>query len=435
MYKLSFTVKILNKKQRGRKMKKRATSIIKFIICTLLIALSSFIGIKGLTVAGYRAQSFGEVINRGLDLQGGVSILLEVVPEKNKKIDSTTLERTKELLNLRVNKLGVSETSVAIEGTNRIRIDMPGKTDAKSLNDSLTQTGKLTFVGPDNVVILTGEDVKSAKAYLDQNAKATIGLELNAAGTKKFADATAKFIGQNIAIKMDEDTISNPVVNEAIPNGNAVISGSSSLEEAKKTAGIIEAGALPVALKNVETKTVGPTLGETSIPLSLTAGAVGIALVLLFMIIYYRVPGILADLALVLYIILVLLAFKVVGVVLTLPGIAGFLLTIGMAVDANVLIFERIKEELRTGRSSRSAIEAGFHRALSSIMDSNITTIIAGVVLYYLGSGSVKGFALTLIIGIVLSMFSAIIVTKFFMKLGLDMGILSKPKYFGVRRG
>lgn len=234
---------------------------------------------------------------------------------------------------------------------------------------------------------------------------------------------------------MDDEVVSAPVVEAHITDGEASITGQASVEEAEKLASIIKSGALPVVLKNVETNTVGPTIGDAAIPQSLKAGAIGIILVFLFMLIFYRVPGLLATLALTVFILLVLLAFVVFDVVLTLPGIAGLLLTIGMAVDANVLIFERIKEELKLGKSPRSAVDLGFNRAMSSILDSNITTIIAAATLLIIGTGGVKGFGLTLLIGVSISMFTAIVVTKRLLKLALNAGILSKPSYFGVKRG
>lgn len=414
-------------------MKTKGKSTVIFIICILLIGFVSYVGASGLQLGDYIVKSFGQSINRGLDLQGGVTILEEIV--STDKVSKETVERTKELLSTRVNKLGVSETSVTVEGDKRIRIDIPGKFDAKTINDTLVKTGKLSFKDPDGNELLTGADVKTSTAYVDDKGANIIGLEMNEEGTKKFADATQKFLGQKISIYMDEDLLTDPEVQVVITDGKATITGQKTLEEARRIAAMIQSGALPVELKAVSVKTVGATLGKEAIPNSLKAGAVGIGLILLFMAVYYRVPGIMADLALIVFILLVLYAFVVVKVTLSLPGIAAFLLTVGMAVDANVLIFERIREELRAGKSVKSSVEAGFNRALSSILDSNITTIIAGIVLYYLGSGAVKGFAVTLMTGVLLSMFSAIFVTKFFMKLALNMGIMNKPSLFGVKRG
>ncbi len=413
-------------------MKTKARSNIIFIVTVVLIALFSFIGAKGVVIGGYRVKSFEQLITKGLDLQGGVSVLLEIM---DKEVKPEELERTKELLNLRVNKIGVSETVVTTEGNRRIRIDIPGMYDSQGIVDALSKTGKLTFKDPEGKEVLTGSDITKAATQFNEYNQPVIGLEMSEEGRKKFADATTKFVGQKISIFMDEDLLTDPVVEGPITQGKAVITGNRSVEEAKRIAGIINAGALPLEVKAASVRTVGPQLGANAFPNAVKAGMIGVLVVFIFMIAYYRLPGLLADIALTLYIILVLLAFSYIGVTLTLPGIAGFLLTIGMAVDANVLIFERIKEELRTGKSIRSSVDSGFDRALSSILDSNITTIIAGVVLYFLGSGAVKGFALTLIIGIVLSMFTAIVVTKFLVHTALNMGIMSKPELFGVKRG
>lgn len=413
-------------------MKTKARSNIIFIVTVVLIALFSFIGAKGAVIGGYRIKSFEQLITKGLDLQGGVSVLLEIM---DKEVKPEELERTKELLNLRVNKIGVSETVVTTEGNRRIRIDIPGMYDSQGIVDALSKTGKLTFKDPEGKEVLTGNDITKATTQFNEYNQPVIGLEMSEEGRKKFADATTKFVGQKISIYMDEDLLTDPTVEGPITQGKAVITGNRSVEEAKRIAGIINAGALPLEVKTASIRTVGPQLGANAFPNAVKAGLVGILVVFIFMILYYRLPGLLADIALTLYIILVLLAFSYIGVTLTLPGIAGFLLTIGMAVDANVLIFERIKEELKTGKSIKSSVDSGFDRALSSILDSNITTIIAGLVLYFLGSGAVKGFALTLIIGIVLSMFTAIVVTKFLVHTALNMGIMNKPELFGVKRG
>ncbi|MDP4145563.1 MAG: protein translocase subunit SecD [Bacillota bacterium] len=413
-------------------MKKRST--VFFILSVLIIGFVAYVGAAGLTIGAYEVKPFSKTINRGLDLQGGVSLVEEI--QSSSKVNADTINRTVELLNMRVNKMGVSETTVAREGENKIRIEVPGKFDPTEIENTIGKTGKLTFVGPDNKVILTGDDVKSASAYIDsQMNQPTISLALKDSGTKKFADATTKFVGQNIKIYMDEDLLEDATVNEAIVGGNAVITGSKTLSEAQSKANIINSGALPVTLKVASASTVGATLGATALPLSVKAGVVAIAIILCLMFIWYRRPGLMADIGLILYIFLVLLVFTGIDATLTLSGIAAFLLTVGMAVDANVLIFARIKEELKAGKSVRSATEAGFHRALPSILDSNINTIIAGIVLYLLGSGAVKGFALTLVIGVLVSLFTALVVTKHLLYWAMDMKLISDPKHFGVKRG
>lgn len=411
----------------------RTKSTVIFTVCIIVIALIAWLGFFGATIGDYEFKPITSAINKGLDLKGGVSLVEEV---QDKNVSQDTMKQTIIMLEQRVNKLGVSETTVAQEGTKRIRIEIPGVYDAQEVINTVGKTGQLTFKGPDNSIILTGKDVKSASAYLGQeDNKPVVGLKLNESGTKKFADATQKFMGQNIDIYMDEDKVESATVQAHITDGNAIITNIKTMDLARKTASIIQSGALPVTVKPVQSQTVGATLGANSLPQSILAGEIGICLVLLFMLFYYRVPGFVADIALVVYVMLLLGTFALIKATLTLSGIAGFLLTVGMAVDANVLIFERTKEELRAGKSPRSAIDAGFHRALSSILDSNITTIIAGVVLYYLGTGTVKGFALTLIIGVLLSMFTAITVTRFFMRLGADMGMFSGLWSFGVKRG
>ena len=413
-------------------MKTKGKSSALFILCTLAIILFAFLGYKGAEVAGWRIKPFSETITKGLDLQGGVSVVMEIQDEEVSKED---LEKTKEQLSLRVNKIGVAETVVSTEGDRRIRIDIPAQVDSGKIVESLGKTGELTFKSPKGDVILTGQDVNKAIATSDENGLPQVALELNEEGTKKFADATKEYLGQSISVNMDDEVLTNPTVNSVITNGSAVITGSKSADDAKRLAGLKNAGALPVTVKAASVKTVGAQLGEEALPNALKAALIGIGLIFVFMIIYYRVPGAIACLALTLFIALILFLFGEIGVTLTLPGIAGVLLTIGMAVDANVLIFERIREELKKGVSIRSAVEKGFENATSSIMDSNITTIIAALVLYFLGSGTVKGFAITLLVGIVVSLFTALIVTKFFMHKAVEMGLLTKLSQFRVKRG
>nr|WP_291642985.1 protein translocase subunit SecD [Clostridium sp.] len=411
-------------------MKKKKSTIL-FLISVFVVGILAYSGFQGLKIGDYRFKPFTETINKGLDLQGGISVLEEIQGEKVSDKDMST---TIELITMRTNKMGVSETLVVQEGSNRIRIEIPGKFDQKEVLDTVAKSGVLKFVGPDDVTILTGTEVKDASTSINQDNQPVINLELNESGKEKFAVATKKFLGQPITIFMDDVELTSPTVNDIITDGKAEISGTYTLEEATRQAQIIKSGALPVTLKAVSVKTVGATLGKNALPLSMKAGAIGILFILLFMLLYYRAPGIIADISLILYVVLVLGTFSALNVTLTLAGIAAFLLTVGMAVDANVLIFERIKEELRTGKSIKSAVDSGFHKALSSILDANITTIIAAVVLYSVGTGAVKGFALTLMIGITLSVFTAFTSTRYLLKLAVGMGLLSKTSHFGVKR-
>ena len=378
-------------------MKTKVTAFTVFIISIAIIVFLAFAGFKGFTINGYQFKTFNEMITKGLDLQGGVSVTMQL---EGDNITSKELEQTQQLLSLRVNKVGVSNTSVTTEGNNKVVVNIPGDYDSNSILDTLTTTGQLTFVSPDGSTILTGSDVSNASVYVNNNGEPVITLKLNSSGTEKFAEATKTYLGKKIAIEMDGEVLTAPTVQSVISDGQATITGSSSLAEAKKVADIINAGALPVPVKVVSVETIGAQLGASALPNAMKAGAIGVLVIFLFMILNYRWAGFVSSMALSIFILLVLYAYVGVGVVLSLPGIAGLLLTIGMAVDANVLIFERIKEELRQGRSVSAAVKLGFHNALSSIIDSNVTTIIVALVLYYFGSGEVQGFALTLLIGV-----------------------------------
>lgn len=409
-------------------MKKR--SAVFLTLSVLLILVLAYLGAFGIKdLGGYHYKSFGEVINKGLDLQGGVSIVEQVTGTKpTAEVMQSTITR----LEQRVNKLGVSETSVAQEGTDKIRIQVPGKFNSQDVVDTIGKTGKLRFVGPDNKDVITGSDVKKASVGTDSTTgKPVVDLQLYDAGAKKFAAATKQFLGQAITIYMDNDKIDAPTVNDVIPNGQAQIS-CTTVDEAKKLSNLISSGALPVTLKVAQQQVVGATLGATALPSSVRAGVVGIAIILVLMFLWYRRPGIMADFGLILFVYLVLALFVGINATLSLSGIAAFLLTVGMAVDANVLIFARIKEELEAGKSIKSATDAGFKNALSSIVDSNANTVIAGLVLYFVGAGIVKGFALTLIIGVLVSLFTALFVTKHLIRWALEVKLINKPEHFGV---
>lgn len=412
--------------------KKSVKSGVILVICAVLIAMFAYLGLFGATVGDFRIKTFGSNIDKGLDLVGGTSLLMEI---KEDNVDDEVVTRTMELIKLRIDPEGVKEVQVSQEGEKRIKIEIPGEFDTDGVIETVAKTGELTFENPDGEVILTGKDVKEAGAFIDSEGKYLVSLELNESGKKAFADATTEFIGKQIAIKMDGEILTNPVVNDPILDGKASISGMASLEEANKVANIINSGALPVKVESISAKTVGPTIGAESLHLSKKASIIGVALVVLFMTIMYRRPGFVASISLALYCCIILTIFAETGVVLSLAGIAALLLTIGMAVDANVLIFERTKEELRLGKSIATAVDAGYHGALSSILDSNITTLIAAVVLYFLGTGVVKGFATTLFIGILVSIVTALFVTRFLMNCAVKAGFITKASHFGIKGG
>lgn len=372
-------------------------------------------------------------IKLGLDLAGGVSITYQSVKE-----DPTAEEMSDTIYKLQQRVQTYStEAEVYQEGNNRINIDIPGVSDANAILEELGKPGSLSFMDEAGNVILTGDQVASAKEgiYNDQSGQKqyVVMLTFTEEGSKAFAEATAANIGKRIAIVYDGKLYSNPVVNSAITGGQCEIQGMSSYEEAKDLAATIRIGSLSLELEELRSNVVGAKLGQEAISTSLKAAAVGFGIVVIFMIAVYLLPGLAASLALCLYVGLMLVLLSLFNITLTLPGIAGIILSIGMAVDANVIIFTRIKEEIGAGKTVKSAIQAGFHKALSAIIDGNITTLIAAAVLYWRGSGTVKGFAATLALGIILSMFTALFVTKTILNAFFTLG-LQDPKFYGSKK-
>ena len=382
----------------------------------------------------------------GLDLVGGSRLVLEAQTTNNiAKITPDMMDSLQFAIENRVNALGVSETIVQKTGEKRLLIEIPNVSDPKQAREFLGETAELVFKRPGPIVNnietwidtdLTGNDVKKAMVSTTSRGHWSVSLEFNDKGAKKFGQLTRELVGQPMAIFFNGELRSAPVIQEPILGGQAQITGGQdgfAYEEAKKMVNLLNAGALPVPAKIIEENTVGPTLGADSVEKSKFAGMLGIGLVMLFMIAYYRVPGIIANLALIIYGLILFAIFKIIPVTLTLAGIAGFILSIGMAVDANILIFERTKEELKQGRTLFTAINSGFDRAFTSIFDSNMTTIITCTILYLLGTSIVKGFALTLALGVIVSMFTAITVTKNFMHLLFGTGQLKHPSWFGLK--
>lgn len=370
----------------------------------------------------------------GLDLQGGAHIVLEGVDSELGEVTPDRIQAARGVIENRINALGVSEPIVQVDGRNRIIVEIAGAANIDEAREVIGKTAVLKFVDPEGNEVLTGNDVE--KASVAQNPSGggfVVTLKLKGDGPKKFHEATSKWVGQPIYILLDDEVISAPVVQEPIPGGEAVITGNFTAEEAGRLATLINGGALPIKLVEVEARMVSATLGADSIAKSLRAGWIGLVGVLLFMILLYRIPGLLADLALGVYAILNMVVLLAIGAVFTLPGIAGLLLGIAMAVDGNVIIFERIKEELRKGKGLRSGIDAGFHRAYVTVLDSQVTTAIAAAILWYLGTGPVRGFAITLFVGTVLSIFTAVTFTRWLVKLTVDTGWFNKRTLFGVK--
>lgn len=371
-------------------------------------------------------------IKQGLDLQGGTHVVLQAVDTPELKVDDDAVNRSVKIIERRVNELGLTEPVIQRQGKDRIIVELPGVKDPEKAIAMLGRTAMLQFKDDKGNVVLTGKDLKDARAQVSQGSQAVVGLEFNDEGGEKFANLTARNIGRQIAIVLDGEVLTAPVVQEAITGGRAQISGSRNVEEAERLAILLRSGSLPVKIEILENRTVGPTLGQDSKDKSIKAFTIGIGGVFVFMLLFYRLSGVVADIALLLYVMLLLLVMRYLEATLTLPGIAGIILSIGMAVDANVLIFERFKEEIRKGRTLRSAMDSGFSRAFVTIMDSNVTTLMAAIVLFYLGTGPIKGFAVTLALGTLLSMFTAITVTKFLLRFLVYSNFTKNPAFFGI---
>jgi preprotein translocase subunit SecD len=426
----------------------------------------------------------------GLDLQGGLEVLLEA--DTTGPITSDAMGVAREIINRRINALGVAEPLIQVVGNNRLSVNLPGIQDPETAIASIRQTGLLEFVDPggsflteDQVIqtdcvvpqpggtcltaaeagisatptvtatqgltattpitptgpvyhtVMTGAILASAAPALDELGQWQIEFTLTGPGSQLFSDYTSAHLGENLAIVLDKRVLSAPEIRSAITGGQGVIQGSFTGEEARRLADLLKYGALPVPLKIIKNSTIGPTLGEDSVRQSVVAGIVGLLAVATFMIAYYRLPGVLAVIALLIYAMITIALFKLIPVTLTLPGIFGFILSIGVAVDANVLIFERLKEELRSGKRVEAAVDAGFARAWPSIRDSNISTLITCAILFWFGSNFgasvVQGFAVTLALGIFVSLFTAIIVTRTFLHLVLDrMDFEARHAWLGV---
>lgn len=395
-----------------------------------ILVLSLIIIALGL-LAYFLYHPIAKNLNLGLDLRGGLRVVLEAQEQEGQEVTPDTIQKAVGILRDRVDKLGVKETALYPQGEDRVVVEIAGEDDPEAAVDILKNTAQLEFWDTNNNLLLTGENLKDAQARVVQGGEgAEVLLEFDKEGSELFAKATSENVGKPILIVLDGEVIQAPNVQEPINDGNARITGGYTAKEAQDLAVLLRSGALPVSFKVIEKRSVGPTLGADSLNKSVKAGIIGLIAILIFMLGYYRLPGIVADISLVLYSLLVLGAMAMLDAVLTLPGIAGFALSIGMAVDANVIIYERLKEELRYGKTLKAAIDAGFKRAFWTIFDSNLTTLITAFVLMYLGTGPVKGFAVTLSIGIVASMLVALTFTRYL--LGLVANIAKNKKLYGV---
>jgi preprotein translocase subunit SecD len=433
------------------------------VIILIVVAVAIWIDLPnnpGIHIAGINRNIETRL---GLDLVGGVQALLEADLPEGTSVEAEKMQTATRIVENRVNGLGVTEALVQQAGEQRIVVELPGVEDPTEAISTIQETGLLEFVDmgftpqPAGTVIITdvatsqepiegqrvwetimtGDKIENVQVSRDPSGQYVIQFQLDSEGAQIFSDYTTNHVGESLGIVLDKTVISAPVVNEPITEGEGVISGAFTLESANNLAVQLRYGSLPIPLKVVETRTIGPSLGQDSLQKSLVALLIGFIVVILFMAIYYRLPGIVADVSIIIYAIITFAIFRYIPVTLTLPGIAGFMLSTGSALDANILIFERLKEELRAGRKLNQAVDIAWKRAWPSIRDSNIATLITCAILFWFGSAFgatiVKGFSLTLAIGVVISLFTALIVTRTFFSLFLDfLRDKNYSRWFGI---
>lgn len=397
-------------------------------------ALAKFLAVIALIFAAfiYFIGPLAQSIKQGLDLQGGTHIVLEAEDAGENKVTDDAVERARQILERRINEMGLAEPLIQREGKKRIIIELPGVKDPDQAIKTIGKTAVMEFKDENGTVHLTGNDLKDAKEQIGQNKQFMVAIEFTDEGAKKFADLTTMNVGRHIGIYLDGEQLTNPVVNEPITGGKAVITGSRTLDEAKNLAILLRSGALPVKVNVLEVRTVGPTLGQDSKDKSVTAFAVGIGLIVAFMLVLYRVSGFVATTALLIYVLLLLAVLHFLQATLTLPGIAGIILSMGVAVDANILIFERFKEEVQVGKTLRMSMESGFRRALATIVDANMSVMITAAILFVLGSGSVRGFAITLGLGVAISMVTAVFVSRYLLRMLIECNLTNHPFWYGA---
>lgn len=421
----------------------------KKIVAVLLIVLLAF---------GWYAMIYGvggsaplkDKIPLGLDIKGGVYVVMEAKTDLEGEELTALMNQTKEVINRRVDQMGISNADVRVEGKNRIRVELPGAKDAEEAIQQIGKTAQLQFVMSDGGFVLDGGDVENATISQSEKGGYAVSLELKSEGAEAFETATQKALsgtlsstitdetGQQVSnkaivIMLDNQIISAPEVNEVITGGKCEITGDFTKDEATQLAALIRGGALPAPLEEVTSSVQSAKIGLDAFEQSVLAGIIGVAIIFVIMLVGYRIMGVAADIALAMYVLIILVVMALMGSVITLPGIAGLILSIGMAVDANVVIFTRIKEEIISGKSARVAVQTGFKRAMSTVVDSQVTTLIAAVILYQIGTSAVKGFALTLLIGIIASLITAVVVTQLYLGLFANTRRFSNKKYFGIK--
>ncbi|WP_243414598.1 protein translocase subunit SecD [Sporosalibacterium faouarense] len=420
----------------------RLRSTIIFLLVVVIVAAIALTGIYGIDLGKYEITSIKDEMDLGLDLAGGVFVVLEAQTDAKGDELQKLMEQSKAIITERVDGLGVAEPNIVIEGDNRIRVELAGLQEPQKAIEMIGKTAQLQFIDPEGDIVITGEHIKESTVKYYQTSRGyqqpVVSLEMNGEGAERFGEVTTKLAVKTnvedkiIYIVLDGEVISSPKVNSAITDGQAIIEGMGSMQEASRLATLIRAGALPVEMKEIQSSVIGASLGLEALDKSVFAAGIGLLLIFLFMLIYYKIPGVVANIALSAYILIVLGIMISLDVKLTLPGIAGLILSIGMAVDANVVIFERIKEEIRNGKTLRASVDSGFKKALSTVLDANVTTLIASGVLYYFGTGPIKGFGVTLFYGIIASMITAIFITRFLLKLTINMKLTKNTKLYGA---
>ena len=398
------------------KQKRRIKIGFIFLIIALAVGLYGFYG-----------------INLGLDLEGGSHIVLQAQPTEDRDIDNEVMTGILSVIERRVNQIGLSEPVIQREGSDRIIVELPAVDNPSEAISTIGRTAMLTF-RIDGETVMSGENISDARASHDEYGRPVVTFSLNREGAREFENITRQHMGQQMGVYLDEEQLTNPTI-QAVIRDSGQITGYNSVEEAQEHAILIREGALPVPVEVIESRTVGPTLGAIAIQQSIRAGLLGLLLVAAYIVFYYKFPGLIAAISLIIYGVIFMGTLSGLQAVLTLPGIAGLILSIGMAVDANIIIFERIKDERKSGKTLRAAIDAGFKRAYMTIVDANVTTLITASILAYFTSGAVRGFAVTLIIGIVVSMFNAFFITKTLIDLSSGTNLLQSARAFGVREG
>ena len=414
----------------------KGRNIAKLAITLVLIVLVSVLALNGLQInRTYSIRPVSEAIRLGLDLRGGISTEYIANDTTIENFDSL-MDATVAALRTRLTNAGFTEANVARQGNDRIRVEIPGVENHEEVVAIIGTPAHLEFRDPEGNVVFEGKEIEECGTQWadDTQTQAGVGFKLNAEAAAKFEQATIDFMGQSISIYLDDELISDPVVESVITNGQGIITGGEgttqeSIEWANNLAMLIQSGALPLDISEVETRAISATLGIEAIDGAVIAGIVGLALVILFMLAVYRLPGLAASMALVIYVLIVFYTIAITGAQLTLQGIAGILLGIGMAVDANVVIFERFREELKQGRTPINAVKFGFRNAGRAVIDSNVTTLIAAAALLMFGTGTIKGFAITLLISVLASLFTAVVVTRSLLMAICKLGVKNLRAY------